>query len=178
MEKTMGTGSKIIIITGPESVGKTSLAKELASTFGGNYIDEYAREYISSLNRRYSYDDILHIATWQKEQFDRINEDKEGLYFVDTYLIITKIWFMWHAGEYPAWMDDSIAQTKNCLYLLCAPDIEWKSDKVRENGGENRNILYRTYRNELLTNRLEFREVKGINDLRIRNAANFVKAYL
>ena len=46
---------KLIIVTGPESTGKTSVAKYLANKYKGMYIAEYARNYIAKLNRKYKW---------------------------------------------------------------------------------------------------------------------------
>ena len=58
---------KKIVITGPESSGKTTLFKKLISSYNISGVDGYAREYIGDLNRNYNYFDILEIA---KKQFE------------------------------------------------------------------------------------------------------------
>jgi NadR type nicotinamide-nucleotide adenylyltransferase len=179
MEKTMvNSKNKLVIVTGPESTGKTSIALKLSEKFNGEYMPEYARSYISSLNRMYNVDDILHIAEYQKNDFDKVQAlESDKYFFIDTYLIITKIWFLWHAGKYPLWIDKAIKSSNNCLYLLCAPDIEWQADGVRENGGENRMKLFEAYKQELINNKLPFQVVTGINGVRYENAVNFVKEF-
>jgi len=47
-----------IAVTGPESTGKTTLAKQLAEHYRGQYIPEYAREYIENLQNPYTFADI------------------------------------------------------------------------------------------------------------------------
>lgn len=172
------TGKKLVIVTGPESTGKTSIAKHLSIQFNGEYVPEYARSYISTLKRKYTYNDILSIAEKQKNDIDALLlSDRNTKWFIDTHLIITKIWFKWYSNQMPEWMDSSIKQTKNCFYLLCAPDIEWEADDVRENGGENRIKLFEAYKQELLDYKLSFRIVSGENDERFRNAVKFVEEY-
>ena len=38
--------------------------------------------------------------------------------------------------RFPDWVDEQISQASFDLVLLCAPDIPWIPDPVRENGGE------------------------------------------
>ena len=48
-----------VIVTGAESTGKTTLCKQLAKHFNSTFILEYAREYISNLNRKYKKTDLI-----------------------------------------------------------------------------------------------------------------------
>ncbi len=140
MEKTVKSPVRIIL-TGPESTGKTMLCVHLTTLYKGEYIPEYARDYILSLNRRYTYDDVIHIAKKQCELMKEYLAHSCNYIFVDTYLIITKVWLSRVFRKIPEWIDMEIADTKDALYLLCKPDIPWEPDAVRENGGEMRNIL-------------------------------------
>ena len=57
-----------IVITGPESTGKTELAKDLAEKLGAVWIPEYARTYVENLDHPSDYDDVIHIARHQIAQ--------------------------------------------------------------------------------------------------------------
>ena len=52
-------------IVGPESTGKTTLAKGLAKHFKTNWVPEYAREFLSNLDRAYQKEDLIEIARGQ-----------------------------------------------------------------------------------------------------------------
>ncbi len=180
MEKKLPQAEKLtIIVTGPESTGKTTVAKELLERFNGKYIPEFAREYVVKLDRKYTYLDICQIAEEQRKQFHNAQVDASfNTCVFDTYLIITKIWMLWHSNKYEEWIDHEIKQTKNCLYLLCEPDIEWVADKVRENGGKKRNKLFTLYFEELERYNLNYRIVSGFDNARIKNAISAVNDYL
>ena len=55
----------IITIVGPESSGKTTLARQLAAHYGCPWVPEYAREYLEGLGRMYEEHDLEAIAQGQ-----------------------------------------------------------------------------------------------------------------
>ena len=65
---------KRILITGPESTGKSDLSEYLARHFSGSFIPEYAREYIEKLQRPYRYEDVVTIAEKQLSEYMEIVE--------------------------------------------------------------------------------------------------------
>ena len=167
-----------IILTGPESTGKTMLTMALADHFKTAYIPEYAREYVEKLDRKYTYEDVLNIATHQVNMMEESAKAGQTLIFVDTYLIITKVWFRRVFRHIPGWIDDEIGKTRQDLYLLCKPDIPWKADPVRENGGAMREVLFSEYEKELMGAHLNYSSVEGIGDSRIRNALTKIENFM
>jgi len=138
-----------VVVTGPESTGKTEICKFLAASFETDYIPEYAREYIASLNRPYVFEDVEKIARVQVEQLQQQQDGKLPVLFLDTYLIITKIWFREVYGMVPDWIDIRLADASIDLFLLCYYDIDWIPDPVRENPGHRRILLYKSYLEEI-----------------------------
>jgi nicotinamide riboside kinase len=159
-----------IILTGPESTGKSILTAELAKRFGAPFIPEYAREYILKLDRPYTYGDVIHIAQKQVQLIESYTELNPPYLFVDTYLIITKVWLYKVFSKLPGWIDDEIKKTSNDLYLLCCPDIPWEPDPVRENGGAMRQVLFDMYEDELRKSGLNHAYIQGEGENRVKNA--------
>ncbi|MFK8006949.1 MAG: AAA family ATPase [Saprospiraceae bacterium] len=58
---------KKIILTGPESTGKSTLARQLAQVYNTVWVPEFARTYLEGLNRPYRGDDLLKIAKGQRD---------------------------------------------------------------------------------------------------------------
>lgn len=166
-----------ISIIGPEATGKSTLSNQLAKYYKTIWLPEYARSYVENLDRKYTYDDIVHIAKKQieleKEYFSKV----ENYLFVDTELIITKIWFQFVYKKYPDWLDKEIIGNKADLYLLCFYDLPWIYDKTRENGGENRKILYNLYESELKSKHFTYFVVKGKGDERIESSISVIDIF-
>jgi len=54
-----------IVVVGPESTGKSTLCRQLASHYQSMWCPEYAREYLLKNGTNYSYEDLLDIAKGQ-----------------------------------------------------------------------------------------------------------------
>jgi NadR type nicotinamide-nucleotide adenylyltransferase len=165
-----------IVITGPESTGKTELARALAGKLETVWIPEYARYYVENLNRPYNYDDVVQIARYQVAQESEYGlKMGNGVLIFDTWLIITKVWFDLVFGKCPDWVIDHIRSSKIDLFLVCDTDLPWIADPVRENGGEKREQLIQLYCKEIKSFGFRFEIVNGIGPLRTENA---IKALL
>ncbi len=166
-----------VIVTGPESTGKTILCQALAKKYNTVWIPEYARTYVENLTEKYTYQDVEHIANVQFNELSKKNENANKYVFFDTGLIITKIWFQEVFGKYPDYLDEMIRKTAPDFYFLCFPDIEWQPDSVRENGGEKRMDLFNKYENQLIHFNFKYHIIKGINNQRIENAIEFLNRH-
>ncbi len=69
----------IITIVGPESSGKTTLARELASSYGALWVPEYARKYLDELGRPYQENDLNRIAQGQLEAISALLGQRSSL---------------------------------------------------------------------------------------------------
>jgi NadR type nicotinamide-nucleotide adenylyltransferase len=166
---------KIIVITGAESTGKSTLTERLANHFEVPFIPEIAREYVENLNRKYTYSDVETIAKMQITRFNSILESDAPYIFVDTWLIVTKIWFEFVFKKIPDWLINEILKTKIDLFLVCDIDLPWIYDPVRENGGENRKILQEKYIENITEFNFDYKLISGIDDERFYRALNFLK---
>jgi NadR type nicotinamide-nucleotide adenylyltransferase len=164
-----------VVITGPESTGKTSLAVQLASHFKTVWIPEYARDYITSLGRKYNFSDVEHIAREQVRREKNFRSQANGFLFYDTYLVVTKVWFKVLYGHYPLWIDNAIQDSLIDLFLVCDTDIPWIPDPVRENGGEMRGRLLAMYQDEITSLGIPWKMVSGIDDQRLCSAINILR---
>jgi len=167
----------IVVVTGPESTGKTWLVQRLARHFNGDTVPEYAREYIGNLNRPYTYTDVESIAQQQVNDLEFAKKNTEKNYiFVDTYLEITRVWFLWKYNLYPEWIDKKLQDSNIPLYLLCNTDVEWIPDEVRENGGENRELLFEHYKKELIDFNIPYQIIRDTGENRLINAVNAINS--
>ena len=138
-----------VIVTGPESSGKTTLCKQLSEQFKILFTEEFSRKYIDNLDREYLQEDLVIIAKEQLKN-EQLTTNNKQLSLHDTDLITLKIWSEYKYGNCNDWIISQIEQQKqeNRFYFLCSPDIPWESDPQRENP-HNRDELFEIYKVKL-----------------------------
>ncbi len=173
----MGKHPYKIVISGPESTGKTELAVHLSGLLRADYIPEYARTYIERLERTYTYEDVEHIARVQERELKEAVRKNSRIIILDTYLVITRVWFTEVFGKVPHWIDPCLRESGIDLFLLCFYDIEWVNDPVRENPGPRREYLFNRYREEIERFGIPWEPVRGTGIERFENAGKAVQRH-
>jgi len=155
-----------IVFTGPECSGKTTLSNSIAKKFQLPLITEYAREYLTNLNRDYNYSDLLQIAKGQLllEQ-KKLNDRKKNKAIIsDTNLQVIKIWSLKKYSKCHSFILKN--QDLDAYYILCCPDFNWKYDPLRESRYE-RMDLFKTYQKDLIKTNQKFIIAKGSHEQRM-----------
>jgi NadR type nicotinamide-nucleotide adenylyltransferase len=167
---------KKIVVTGPESTGKSTLCEQLAKKYNTNWVPEYAREYLLKLGRPYTYDDLLIIAKGQLGQEDRITSlSKSPLVFIDTDMYVMKVWCEYVFGKCHSFILNEIVNRKYDIYLLCNTDLPWVADELREYPDlESRERLYHMYKDLMINQQTPRIEIKGDYEQRLSNATSFI----
>ncbi len=123
---------KRVVLMGPESSGKSTLTKWLARRYGTPFVVEYGRTFQENIGRDLLLEDMLAIAKAHKAVEDAIAIQANGLIFVDTEAIITKMWSRVFFDAVPEGLQDLITPERYHLYLLAEPhEHEWHDDGWR-----------------------------------------------
>jgi nicotinamide riboside kinase len=156
-----------IIFTGPECSGKTTLSTSVSKETNTNLVKEYARDYLSKINRPYEFSDLLQIAKGQRKLTQQASVYKQKFLVCDTDLEVIKIWSLVKYGKCDSWILNN--QDKEAYYFLCHPEVPWKDDPFRENRN-NRLDLFELYKQELFENKRKFKILKGNQKERFNTA--------
>lgn len=159
-----------IVVTGPESSGKSTLAPALARALGEPWTPEFARCYLNSLGRDYVQADLLSIYKGQ-DAWERWYES-----YSKKWLVCDTDWTVLQSGK-PCVLKKPCcpppARHKNRLYLLCYPDIPWEPDPLRENP-DDRLLLFDLYESLLKTVDARFLILKGPHEERLEKSIAWI----
>jgi len=137
---------KLVVVTGVESSGKSTLAKALAARFDAPCVPEYAREFLAALTRPYTEADLPAIALGQLQAQQSAAANQPPLLLADTDLSVIAIWGLYKYGSAPPNVMQQLYLHLPDLYLLPHWDIGWKADPMRENPDpHSRQVLYNMY---------------------------------
>ena len=165
-----------IAITGPESTGKSSMAESLANHFNTAWAPEYARNYLSKIERPYNEDDLLEIAKGQVEiEKEELNNASRFL-FCDTEMIVMKIWSLHKYKKVDSQILDFLEQNEYDLHLLMNVDLEWQSDPMRENPDQGQ-FFFDWFKKELSDKNAKFEIISGHQTQRLECAINAIKKH-
>ena len=180
------------MVIGPESTGKSTLCNQLAQHYQTLWCPEYAREYLLTNGKKYTYENLLTIAHGQLALEDSVVDNLESktpdsrfptpdsrLVFIDTDMYVMKVWCEYVFGKCHQFILDEIASRRYDLYLLCNTDLPWVQDELREYPDEKpRQELFRIYKDILINQSTPWFEISGTNEQRLQNAIKAIDSFL
>jgi len=164
-----------IAIVGPESTGKSELAKDLAAHFETTWVPEVARTFLHTLNRPYNREDVERIARLQVEEEEKKEKEANEILFCDTTLLVVKIWMENAFGSCPDWILESVEIRKYDLYLLPDIDLPWQPDPLREHPNQ-REFFLNWYVRELNRMKVNWKLISGNGIFRLKAAIHQVES--
>lgn len=171
-----------MIMTGPESSGKTSLTQALALRYEWPLVPEYARWYLSrKADPRYTLEEVLAMAEhqWRLERYLSHCHRQRDWLLCDTDLLVFEVWLEVVYGYCPDWIARAWREGEERHYVLCDIDVPWEADPLREAPAfAQRQMLFERYRQKLMDGPHPYCLVSGAVEQRMEKLARewWVKA--
>jgi nicotinamide riboside kinase len=165
-----------IAILGPESTGKSTLAEQLAAHYRTVWVPEFARNFLSGLDRPYTETDVLRCFDEQLAAEDRLLPLANRLLFCDTEVINFRVWMLYRFGHCPSHITDAWTGRYDG-YLLTYPDLAFEPDPLREHPGR-RYFFFDWYKRELDARGAAYGIVTGAANDRFDNARRIIDRLL
>ncbi|WP_299337454.1 ATP-binding protein [uncultured Psychroserpens sp.] len=170
-----------VVLYGPESTGKSSLAKELANYYDTVYVEEFSRSYANSKkknNELLTKEDVLPIAIGQmkseNEQLKKVNR----LLICDTDLLETKVYSEFYYNEFcPEQVKKYAQENTYDLYFLTYIDTVWEADGIRDQPN-NRLQLFNRFEQALIDFKKPYILVKGRFEERLNTCKKHIDELL
>lgn len=173
---------RVVVLIGPESTGKSTLAERLASRFSAPLSREFAREYVAQRTAPLDHTDVEAIARGQmaveNAAHHSADERTAPLLVKDTDLISTVVYARHYHGHAPVWLERAAIERRGDLYLLCVPDVPWVADGLQRDRPHARGELYERFAGELSTLQVAVVSIAGAWEARDATAVAAVTRLL
>lgn len=149
-----------VVLSGVESVGKSTLGVQLAAHFGGLCVPEFGRTYTERLRRELELEDHYAIAEGHEIAADQAAAAEPPVLIEDTDIVMTTAWATMLFGE----RDPILAERESRadLHLLFLPDVPFVADPVRIFGEDNQRMrFHRIVVAEFQARALAYTEIRG-----------------
>jgi len=163
-----------VVLFGPESTGKTTIAKQLAAHYNTLWVPEYAREYLQKKwdreGKTCEPHDLLPIAEGQMRTENRLAKRANKVLICDTDLLETKVYAeAYYLGYCDPVLEKYALANQYDLYFLTNIDIPWEKDDLRDKPNE-REKMFGYFKATLEKYNRNFVILKGDKKTRLQRA--------
>jgi len=166
-----------IVLYGPESTGKTTLAKSLAEHFKTVWIPEFARDFLQKkwdeTQQICSYEDLIPIAEGQMALENELSQSANQWLFSDTNVLTTKVYSDVYFQKCDVELKKAAEEHQYTFYFLTDIDVPWEPDVLRDKPLERQEMLM-AFEQELIRLKLPYLKLSGKPEKRFDKAVAFL----
>ncbi len=170
-----------IVLFGPESTGKTVLAKALSEHYQTLWVPEYSRIFAEEKkinNELLTKDDVLTIAKGQMALENKMTPKAKQLLICDTDLLETKVYSeMYYNGYCPESLHKYAIENYYNLYFLTNIDTPWEADGIRDKPHDREN-MFLAFQKALKTYNKPYVLLEGTLQERLKTAIKHIDKLL
>ncbi|QGK75694.1 DUF4301 family protein [Flavobacterium sp. SLB02] len=180
MEKNLRQQKTAIIkiaLFGPESTGKTTLAKQLAEYYETEWVPEFARDYLQEKWEENQHicvaDDMLPIAYGQVALENKKLASAKKYLFSDTNLMVTKVFSEMYYGFCDPLLNEAALEHDYDLFFLTDIDVPWEKDDIRDTP-DGRESVFSVFKQTLIDTKKPFITLSGDKESRLAKATAII----
>lgn len=166
-----------IALFGPESTGKTTLAKQLAAFYETEWVPEFARDYLQQkweLNNHICVEeDMMPIAYGQVALENEKLDTAQKYLFCDTNLMVTKVFSEMYYGVCNPLLEKAALEHDYDLFFLTDIDVPWEKDDIRDSPNE-RETVFSVFKQTLIDSKKPFITLSGDKETRLAKATAII----
>ncbi|RUT70978.1 DUF4301 family protein [Flavobacterium cupreum] len=168
-----------IALFGPESTGKTTLAKQLAEYYETEWVPEFARDYLQEKWEENQHtcvaDDMMPIAYGQVALENQKLSSAKKYLFCDTNLMVTKVFSEMYYGSCDPLLNDAALEHDYDLFFLTDIDVPWEKDDIRDTP-DGRETVFSVFKQTLINTKKPFITLSGNKENRLAKATAIINA--
>lgn len=166
-----------VVLFGPESTGKSTLAVQLAKHYHTVFVPEYSRTYAEEklrFGKKLTVNDVLPIAEGQMWLENELTPIANKVLICDTDLLETKVYSeSYYDGICHPVLEKYAIQNSYDLYFLTYIDIPWEADDLRDRP-HDREAMFKAFENALKTYDKPYILLKGSIEQRFKLAVDHI----
>ncbi|MNK70829.1 Trifunctional NAD biosynthesis/regulator protein NadR [compost metagenome] len=166
-----------IALFGPESTGKTTLAKQLADYYETEWVPEFARDYLQEKWEENKHicvaDDMMPIAYGQTALENEKLANANKYLFCDTNLMVTKVFSEMYYGFCDPLLNEAALKHEYDLFFLTDIDVPWEKDDIRDTP-EGRETVFSVFKQTLIDTKKPFITLSGNKEIRLAKATAII----
>lgn len=171
-----------VVIFGPESTGKTTLANQLAYHYQTVWAPEYARDYLQdkwNIKRQVcEHEDLMPIALGQMKLENKLAKLADRVLICDTDLLETKVYSEeYYDGLVDPELERAARHNQYDMYLLTHIDVPWEFDTLRDRPGQ-RKKMFDAFENALKEYNRPYVTLTGDKNERFKKAVEVIDKVL
>ena len=170
-----------IVLTGSESVGKTTLGIQLAARYGVTCVAEFVRDYAAAKGAPLDFRDHGPIAKGQMAREDAhiaaAVARGDHLLLQDTDLVSTVVYCHHYFGRGPEFIEQAALARRPTHYLLLDIDVPWIADGIRDREVQ-RDEVQALFRTTLARFDAPVTVVQGTWDERLATATALIDSFI
>ncbi len=166
-----------IVLFGPESTGKSTLARALSEKYKTAFAPEFARNYLQKKwdaeHKTCEPEDLKIIVEGQINSENEAIQKAKDVVFFDTNPLQTEVYSLAYYGYVEDWLKQINNERHYDFYFLTNIDVPWEKDDLRDKPNEREKML-NLFKQALDKRKIPYVILSGNHEKRLQTASRII----